>query len=191
MISLTLFMFLQVHVHIEAPNGITVTTKLNSSGDLKTTDNNMDDFSYSFQVQYLPPIVLTCLLPKSYPSHLPPYFTITVQWLDSAKIANLCSMLDSIWNEQPGQEVLYQWVEWLNSSSLFSLGFEKEITLGPYGKKLAMDRRAVSGSVSPDIDVPFIRSYNAERLHENFQQNIHECCICFSEYAGKFQPFHA
>lgn len=93
-------------------------------------------------------------------------------------------MLDSIWNEQPGQEVLYQWMEWLNSSSLSSLGFDKEIMLGPYGTKCTVDRRAVSESDSPDIDVPFIRSYNDEQLHENFQQNIHECCICFNEYAG-------
>ncbi|PON39660.1 E3 ubiquitin ligase RBR family [Trema orientale] len=174
----------QVHVHIEAPNGITVTTKLNSSGDLKTTGNNPDEFSYSFDVQYLPPIVLTCLLPKSYPSHLPPYFTISVQWLDSVKIATLCSMLDSIWNEQPGQEVTYQWVEWLNSSSLSYLGFDKEIMLGPYGIKHSADRRAVSGNILPDIDFPFIRNYNDERLNEIFQQSIHECCICFSEYAG-------
>ncbi|PON48287.1 E3 ubiquitin ligase RBR family [Parasponia andersonii] len=174
----------QVHVHIEAPNGIPVTTKLNSSGVLKTTGNNIDDFSYSFKVQYIPPIVFTCLLPKSYPSHLPPYFTIAVQWLDSVKIANLCSMLDYIWKEQKGQEVMYKWVEWLKSSTLSFLGFDKEIMLGPYGIKHTEDRRAVSGSVSPDIDVPFLRSYNDERLHENFKQNIHECCICFSEYAG-------
>ncbi|PON39659.1 E3 ubiquitin ligase RBR family [Trema orientale] len=95
----------QVHVHIEAPDEITVSTKLNSSSDLETAGNDIDEFSYSFEVKYLPPIVLTY-------------------------------------------------------------------------------RRAVSGSVSPHIDVPSIRSYNDERLHENFQQNNHECCICFSEYAG-------
>ncbi|XP_062073564.1 uncharacterized protein LOC133777831 [Humulus lupulus] len=174
----------QVHVHIEVPNGITVSTKLNSSVDLKTSGKNVDEFLYTFKVQYLPPIVLTCLLPKSYPSHLPPYFTMSVQWLDSIKIANLCSKLDSIWNEQPGQEVLYQWVEWLSYSSLSYIGFDTEIMLGPYGIKHTKDRRVVSRSVSPDIDVPFIRSYNDQRLHENFQQNIHDCCICFSEYAG-------
>ncbi|KAM6588661.1 hypothetical protein CsatA_011266 [Cannabis sativa] len=174
----------QVHIDIEVPNGITVTTKLNSSGDLKTSGKDVDEFSYSFKVQYLPPVVLTCLLPKSYPSHLPPYFTISVQWLDSIKIANLCSKLDSIWNEQPGQEVLYQWVEWLKYYSLSFMGFDNEIMLGPYGLKHTKDRRVVSGSVSPDIDVPFIRSYNDQRLHESFQRNIHECYICFSEYPG-------
>ncbi|EXB66532.1 E3 ubiquitin-protein ligase [Morus notabilis] len=175
----------QVHIHIEAPNGITVTTKLNSSGDVKTIDNNnRDDFSYSFKVQYLPPILLICLLPKSYPSHLPPYFTLSVQWLDSIKVANLCSMLGTIWKEQHGQEVIYQWVEWLNSSALSYLGFDSEIILGPYGIRRVEDMRAVSGSVSPDTDVPFIRSFNDERLLENFRQNLQECCICFEDYPG-------
>lgn len=178
---------LQIHIHIEVPSEIAVTAKLNSSGDLNNTiRNSSDGYSYSFKVQYLPPVVLTCLLPKSYPSHLPPYFTLSIWWLDSIRILNLCSMLDSIWKEQIGQEVIYQWVEWLHSSSLSYLGFDREIMLDPYGDRLGEDRRAVSKCVSPDVDVPFIRRYNDERLHENFQKNLHKCCICFSEYAGKF-----
>ncbi|PQQ16694.1 E3 ubiquitin-protein ligase RNF14 [Prunus yedoensis var. nudiflora] len=174
----------QIHIHIEAPGEIAVTTKLNSSSDLKTRSDSSGEFSYSFKAQHLPPIMLTCLLPKSYPSHLPPYFTISVQWLHSSKISHLCSELDSIWREQPGQEVMYQWVEWLQNSSLSYLGFDKEIILGPYGVRDAGDRRAVTGSVSPDVDIPFIRSYNDDRLRENFHKNLHECCICFSEFAG-------
>ncbi|KAE8055655.1 hypothetical protein FH972_012482 [Carpinus fangiana] len=174
----------QIHIDVEAQGEVAITAKLNSSGDFETKIDSSDDFSYSFKVQYLPPILLTCLLPKSYPSHLPPYFTISVQWLDSSRISNLCSMLDTIWREQPGQEVMYQWVEWLQSSSLSHLGFDKEIMLGPYGIRHAGDRRAVSGIFSPDVDIPSIKSYNDERHHENFHKNLHECCICFSEYAG-------
>lgn len=181
-------MSLQIHIHIELPNEIAVTAKLNSSGDLKTITDSSDNFSYSFKVKYLPPIVLTCLLPKSYPSDVPPHFTLSVRWLDSLRISSLCFMLDSIWMEQKGQEVIYQWVEWLHSSSLSYLGFDAEIMLGPYGERCTEDRRAVSECVSPDVDIPFIRNYNDERLHENFQTNLHECCICFSEYAGNFEP---
>lgn len=174
----------QIHVHIEALGELTVTAKLNSSSGRTTESDGSDDFSYSFNVQYLPPIVLTCLLPKAYPSHLPPYFTISVQWLDSISISKLCSMLDSLWKEQPGQEVLYQWVEWLHSSCLSYLGFDKEIVLGPYNMGNSEDRRAISGSVSLDVDIPSMKSYNDEKRHENFSKNFHECCICFTEYAG-------
>ncbi|KAJ0053667.1 hypothetical protein Pint_03484 [Pistacia integerrima] len=176
----------QIDIHIEALDEQTVTAKLNSSSHLLAKTESSDDFSYSFKVQYLPPIVLTCLLPKSYPSHLPPCFTISVQWLDSAKISKLCSMLDSIWRDQPGQEIIYQWTDWLQNSSLSYVGFDKEIMLGPYGVMHTEDRRAIARSVSPDVDVPSIRTYNDERCHESFLKNIHECCICFSEYAGNY-----
>ncbi|EEF34731.1 ring finger protein, putative [Ricinus communis] len=170
----------QILIHIEATGELSVTAKLNSLQDLKMKSES--DYSYSFRIQYLPPIVLTFLLPKSYPSHLPPYFTISVQWLDSIKISNLCSMLDTIWMEKPGQEIIYQWVEWLQTSSLSHLGADQEITLGPYVH--SEDMRAVSGSVSPEVDIPSLRSYNDEKCHENFRLNLHECLICYSEYTG-------
>ncbi|KAJ6426956.1 hypothetical protein OIU84_022537 [Salix udensis] len=174
----------QIHIHIEVPAELTVTAKLYSVGDCNGKSDSSEEFSYSFQVQYLPPIVLTCLLPKSYPSHLPPYFTISVQWLDSSSISHLCSMLDSIWMEKPGLEVIYQWADWLQNYSLSYLGIDKDIILGPYGTKHDEDRRAISGIVSLEVDVPSLRSYNDEQCHENFCKNLHECCICCDEYAG-------
>ncbi|KAL4570468.1 hypothetical protein LXL04_026123 [Taraxacum kok-saghyz] len=167
----------QIHIYIETPEELTISTNLNS--------NNSQEFSYSFKVQYLPPIILTCLLPKSYPTHLPPYFTISTQWLNSSKISTLCSMLDSIWKEQLGQEVIYSWTEWLHTSSLSYLGFTKEVILGPYSiKNYNNDPRAISGCVSPDLDVPSLKSYNDNKKIEDFLKNFHECCICFSEFAG-------
>lgn len=135
----------QVHVHIESPTDLTISTQLHSSSDIETKHDEPPEFNlYSFKVKYLPPIVLTCLLPRSYPSHLPPHFTISVQWLDTSRISNLCCMLDSIWKEQPGQEVIYQWVEWLQSSSLSYVGFDEVIILSPYGMSHTEDKRAIS-----------------------------------------------
>lgn len=98
-------------------------------------------------------------------------------------------MLDLLWNEQPGQEILYQWVDWLHSSSLPYLGFDEELVLGPYNLESASDRRALSGSISADVDIPSMKSYNSEREHQNFLNGAHECGICFSEYAGIANPF--
>lgn len=173
----------QIRIHIEDPVEFTVTAKLYSSLD-KLRSESSDEFSYSFKVQYLPPILLTCLLPKSYPSHSPPCFTISVQWLDACRISNLCSILDLKWIEQQGQEVIYTWVEWLRSSSLTYLGIHEEIVLGPYGSIHDGDRRAISGSVSPDIDIPALRSYNDDQCHETFCKNLQKCCICYDEYVG-------
>ncbi|TMW94620.1 hypothetical protein EJD97_010011 [Solanum chilense] len=174
----------QIHVHIEVPGELTVSVNLNSSGAHGIPDDSSPEFSYSLKVEHLPPIVLTCLLPKSYPSHLAPLFTISVQWLNSANISSLCSMLDSIWKEQLGQEVLYQWVEWLHASSLSHLQFDQEIKLGFGAERDIGDRRAISGIVSPEVDIPSLKSYDEEQRHENFRRNIHQCCICFNELPG-------
>ncbi|KAL8266992.1 hypothetical protein R6Q59_004336 [Mikania micrantha] len=174
----------QIHIYIETPEVLTISTKLNSSHNLDTDTDNSEDFSYSFEVKYIPPIILTCVLPKSYPTHTPPYFSISVQWLDSLKISSLCSMLDSIWEEQHGQEVIYSWAEWLHSSAISYLGFNKEIVLGPYGVNQQGDPRALSGCVSPDVDVPSLKSYNEKQLLEIFLKTLQECCICYGEFAG-------
>lgn len=176
--------YFQIHIHNEVPSAYPVSANLKADNHANSTLSNSDEFLYTFKVQYLSPIILTCLLPRWYPSHCPPLFTISVQWLHESRISKLCSMLDLLWNEQPGQEILYQWVEWLHSSSLPYLGFDEELFLGPYNVKSVSDRRAFSGSVSPVKDIPSMKSYSEERQHENFLSGCHECCICFSEYAG-------
>ncbi|XP_024993326.1 E3 ubiquitin-protein ligase RNF14 isoform X2 [Cynara cardunculus var. scolymus] len=145
---------LQFHVHIHTSEELTISTKLNSSQDLNTNPDNLQDFSYSFE------------------------------WLDCSKISSLCSMLDSISKEQSGQEVIFSWVEWLRTSALSYLGFDKEIFLGPYGVKHHSDPRAISGCISPDVDIPSLKSYNEEQRLEHFRKSFHECCICFDEFAG-------
>ncbi|KAG6414186.1 hypothetical protein SASPL_126904 [Salvia splendens] len=112
----------QAHIHVEVPKDLRVTAKFNSSASHQNGDGNSSDFSYSFQ------------------------------WLGSAKISDLCSKLDSIWLEQAGQEVIYQWLEWLHGCTLSYLVFDSDIILGPYGVKNNGDRRAISGSVSPDVE---------------------------------------
>ncbi|CAN1859964.1 E3 ubiquitin-protein ligase RNF14 [Linum perenne] len=176
----------QIHIETKVAKELTITTNLKSK--MKTESTSTDDFSYSFKVKFLPPIVLTCTLPRSYPSHKPPCFTISIQWLDSLRISELCSVLDSIWMEQLGQEVIYQWVDWLQTNSLSHLGIHQEMALGPYGTKRSGDRRAISGIVSPDVDVPSLKRYSDEQGIESFLNNLQECCICFSEQAGRVLP---
>lgn len=93
-------------------------------------------------------------------------------------------MLDSMWTKQLGQEVIFRWVEWLQNSCLSYLGFDKEISLGPYTLRSVGDSRAISGCISANVDIPSIMRYNDEKCHDTFLTNFHNCCICFSEYAG-------
>ncbi|MCL7043214.1 hypothetical protein MKW94_027461 [Papaver nudicaule] len=136
----------------------------------------------SLKLKWVPPIVLTCLLPKAYPSHLSPIFTIFVQWLDATNISSLCKELDTIWMGQIGQEVVYSWVDFLQRSSLSYLDIDKRISF-PASQKAddAQDRRAISKS---EVGISSILSYNETICNEKFYESLHKCGICLSEYAG-------
>ncbi|KAL4199555.1 hypothetical protein AMTRI_Chr03g51730 [Amborella trichopoda] len=179
---------LQIHIHIEASDDFSISAKLHStSGGFhlgESSSTNDANFLYQFKVQHLPPIVLTCLLPRSYPSHLPPHFTLYVPWWNSSRISDLCGMLDKIWVEQPGQVVIYQWAEWLHRSSFTHLGINKEVTLGPYHTSNAGDGRAHSGCTSPEVDIPLLMSYNDYKRREEFCKSLHTCTICLNDCIG-------
>ena len=108
-----------------------------------------------------------------------------MQWLDTLKISGLCRILDDIWMEQPGQEVLYPWVEWLRSSSLSFLGVDG-VRLVEHEVWDTADQRSISGSVSLEVDIPLMISYSDERCHEAFLNDLHLCVICYDECACTF-----
>ncbi|CAN6240719.1 unnamed protein product [Urochloa humidicola] len=173
----------EIHVHCEIPDGLSV------SAELFQGDDGDDDlkcrFFNTFSVQHMPPISLTCLMPKSYPIHHPPYFTLSVQWLDSVKISSLCHMLDSIWAQQPGQEIVYEWVQWLQSYALSHVGFGDGIIIRQSDMMISpVDVRAVGKTVSVESVVQCLISYNEEQCHESFLNGLHDCMICFSEHPG-------
>ena len=182
-------------MHIEIPDGIDVSARLDyGTGTLnygETCDGDAsDNLVYKFRVEHLPPILLTCYLPSSYPSHQPPVFTISTEWLDRVRISSLCQMLDLIWKEQHGMEVIYQWVQWLQNSSLSHLGFTDEIILSKKGDLTCDedggDKRACLNGSAPDVIIPRIKRYNDDKRHEAFLHDIHDCMICFSQFPGKY-----
>jgi E3 ubiquitin-protein ligase RNF14 len=139
-LGISISSLLQVYIRYDLHDGTGVCAKLSSANekpkyggcadDAEEHDVGPDEFSYTCNLEYLPPLILTCLLPKSYPSKEPPYFTVTAKWMDERNVSQLCEMLDTIWAEMTGQEVVYQWVEWIQNSSLLHLWFDGNIMLG-------------------------------------------------------------
>ncbi|CAM0903059.1 unnamed protein product [Alopecurus aequalis] len=97
----------QIYIRYELHDGAEVCAKITSGNrnpedgkcpndDTEQHDNGQDELSYNCNFEYLPPLILTCLLPKSYPSKDPPYFTVTAKWMDEHNVSQLCEMLDII-----------------------------------------------------------------------------------------------
>ncbi|KAF8651782.1 hypothetical protein HU200_063301 [Digitaria exilis] len=105
--------YFQICIRYDLPDGIEVCSKLSSANvcakdegcsDGTEHGDGSDVFSYRCNFEYLPPLILTCLLPRSYPSKDPPYFTVTAKWVDAPQVSQLCEMLNTIWAELKGQD---------------------------------------------------------------------------------------
>jgi E3 ubiquitin-protein ligase RNF14 len=105
--------------------------------------------------------------------------------MDGPNVSKLCEILDTIWAELPGQEVVYQWIEWIRSSSLPHLGFDNKITLGPDISTQKGDKRAISRSLSLVSVIPSILSYSSNKCNQIFLEDLHMCMICLNQSKGK------
>ncbi|KAL6911762.1 hypothetical protein ACP4OV_000567 [Aristida adscensionis] len=148
-------------------------------------DNDGDVLLYGCTLQHLPPMTLTCLLPRSYPTSRAPYFVIASKWLDEPEVSRFCSALDEIWAELPGQEVVYRWADWLSSASWSCIASDDQVVLGTDANSVGGDERAIGRSRSLDTTIPLMRSYGEERSNEIFDQTNHDCGICLGENTGR------
>ncbi|RLM75093.1 E3 ubiquitin-protein ligase RNF14-like [Panicum miliaceum] len=144
--------YFQIYIRYDVADGVNVCAKLSapnaSTRDVPSFDDSEhdygpDEFSYTCNFEYLPPLILTCLLPKSYPSKDSPSFAVTAKWMDGPYVSQLCEMLDTIWAELSGQEVVYKWVEWLRNSSRSYLWIDGSMTLGSDIATHNTDNRAI------------------------------------------------
>lgn len=185
----------QIYIHYDLHDGVEVCAKLSSANDspkdvgcpddgTEEHGDRPDEFSYTCNFEYLPPLVLTCLLPLSYPSKDPPYFTATAKWMDGPDVSQLCEMPDNIWAELPGQEVVCQWVEGIRNSSFSYLRFDGKITLGPDIATHKLDNRAISRSLPLESVIPSMLSYSSKKHYEAFLQDFHMCMICLNQTKG-------
>jgi E3 ubiquitin-protein ligase RNF14 len=105
--------------------------------------------------------------------------------MDGPNVSQLCEMLDTIWAELPGQEVIYQWVEWVRNYSLAYLWCDDKITLGPDIPCQRADNRAISRNLPLESVLSSMHSYNSEKRYQAFLEDMHMCMICLNQSKGK------
>ena len=74
-----------------------------------------------FAVQTLPPILLNCSFPATYPEVHPPTFSLSSFWLSKESLSALAKHLDLMWMDLR-EPILFAWIEWLRTEGLQSLG---------------------------------------------------------------------
>ncbi|OEL24952.1 hypothetical protein BAE44_0014030 [Dichanthelium oligosanthes] len=84
--------FFQISLHYQLQGDIQVYMNVCTDGTTETVDEDDDEDAndgllYACSLRHLPPITLTCLLPRSYPSTHAPYFVIAVKWLDEPEVS--------------------------------------------------------------------------------------------------------
>jgi E3 ubiquitin-protein ligase RNF14 len=93
--------------------------------------------------------------------------------MDVAQVSQLWEMLDTIWAELKGHEVVYQWVEWLRDSSRSHLWFDGKITLGPDIVTHDRYNHAISRTNSLEAVIPLMMSYSSKKQYQAFLEDLH------------------
>mmetsp|Transcript_22173 Transcript_22173/g.36744 ORF Transcript_22173/g.36744 Transcript_22173/m.36744 type:complete len:548 (-) Transcript_22173:27-1670(-) len=145
-------------------------------------------------VKYLPPILLSISFPRQYPSSLPPDFKLSCPWLSERHQTLLCTELDSIWLRLgPGLPIVFEYANWLQTSSMPSLNFDAENILLEY-EKTRLDEDSIDERVAmhddrnrqPDVQrvLFLIFQYSAMRDAIEFERRMHVCGVCLTEKGG-------
>lgn len=103
--------------------------------NVRSTGSSESESTRALSLLSLPPILLQFILPETYPSTAPPSIVslhATNSWLTPRRINQLKEMLVEMW--QPGEGVLYTWVEWIRSAEF--LGALDLLSVGPVGRNV-------------------------------------------------------
>lgn len=138
-------------------------------------------------MEHLPPLLLECTLPVSYPASAPPLFTLSCSWLGASQLSSLCKELDHLWEASPGQPVIFSWVDWLQNSTASHLSLTDMIILAPYhspGSAFARDPRAIPECYDIEATLMSLLRYSFERCETAFRLSRHICGVCLDEQLG-------
>ncbi|CAB4068724.1 RNF14 [Lepeophtheirus salmonis] len=126
-----LFEFDEKHSKGQISNAIELNGSVIKIGVSKRTinDNHEREILLSKDLDHIPPISLVFEFPANYPSVSMPKFSLSCLWLNSKQILLLEEHLESLWNENKGSVILFNWITFLQNEVLEFLDFEKEIII--------------------------------------------------------------
>lgn len=132
-----------------------------------------DHNSQKLFLSSLPPLLISIILPPSYPLHSAPRLTsIRATYLWLPKLMGLQNILTGMWT--PGEGVLYAWIEFIRTGDFFrSLGL-----ISAAGDTIRIVHAA------PSVLAPLLKDYERAARDSQFSQNTYPCSICLETLKG-------
>ncbi|KAI6658061.1 E3 ubiquitin-protein ligase RNF14 [Oopsacas minuta] len=175
---------LEIPCHFQTPQKIRIFTKKYVRTSLDSEKLQLDFIFTEFSLNYLPPIILEFEFPNNYPSNYGPSFHLTSKWLNFSQLSKLCRKLDTIWYENRGGTVLFDWFQFLTNDLFQFLDIQFPYTLNLEYPKESHDLRAIQdGILSSDL-LEIVEHFNTSKLYEEFCQQQHYCAICMEYLPG-------
>ena len=124
-------------------------------------------------ISYLPPLHLAIDLPMGYPSRTPPKFDLTceVAWLSEAKLSELKSDGERLWEELGRDQVVFTYIDHLQQAA------ENGFGLGDMG--------TTAVKLTQNLEIPLM-DFDKKAKRLAFEQQTFDCGICLGEAALAF-----
>ncbi|KAI0042668.1 hypothetical protein FA95DRAFT_1635888 [Auriscalpium vulgare] len=128
----------------------------------------------SLSLASLPPVLLELILPATYPLYTAPFIAsihATSSWVSHSLLQQ---KLLAMW--QPGETVLYNWVEWIRSAE-----FLNDIDL--VSSQEGRDVITIPHS-APHLLSPLLTAHDQRSQSSKFNQTSYTCSVCFDARKG-------
>ena len=143
-------------------------------------------------VNHLPPVTLRFVLPKGYPSQKRPHFFLDAPFL-SSKLPLVAEKLTSIAEEMCGDEVIFEWGEFLKNDLYDFLSLQDGIVIKKLSSQGSRPCDSTPSYISlnsakiadPEQILHQCEEYSELRELQLFEETDHHCGICFETRTGE------
>ncbi|XP_014218734.1 E3 ubiquitin-protein ligase RNF14-like [Copidosoma floridanum] len=119
------------HHIVDGHNKMTLKIFISLPENYFFTYNEQEDSNkvQSIKISHLPPLTLHIMLPKDYPSVSPPKYVLRSSWLKKNLMLKLCKKLNRLWRVNVGQEIIFTWINFLQTETLQFLHIEESVDI--------------------------------------------------------------
>ncbi|KAF4605429.1 translation termination inhibitor protein itt1 [Pleurotus pulmonarius] len=154
---------LEIPIEFDSPQEVVIHDPSTRDGSLEGTQR--------LSLTVLPPLLLHLVLPKGYPTDVPPdivHINASQSWLP--RLSRLQALLLQMWT--PGCTVLYNWIEYIRTGDFF--------------KSVDMIEKGAFRIPNPvpKFLADLLASHQKQIVSANFMQSTYSCSVCLTEYKG-------